>query len=344
MIGGGQSGLATGYYLRRTGRSFVILDAQPGPGGAWRHTWPSLRLFSPARWCSLPGWIMAGGPDTYPSRDEELAYLAAYEDRYHLPIQRPVTVTNVRRSYDRLMVETDSGVWAARAVVSATGTWSNPYIPDYPGIHDFSGTQIHSAHYTGPEPFRGQRVLIVGGANSAAQILAEVSKVAETTWVTRREPTYLPDDVDGRDLFEWATARYLAAREGRPVPPEVPQGGLGDIVMVPPVRDARQRGVLKSVRPFSRMTERGAVWPDGHTGEYDAIVWCTGFRPALQHLRGLGVLETNDEIEVEGTRSVREPLLWLVGYGEWTGYASATIIGVGRSARQTAEEISATLI
>ena len=286
---------------------------------------------------------MPGGPDTYPPRDDLLKYLLAYEDRYRLPIRRPVKVNNVRRSYDRLLVETDGGVWAARAVVSATGTWSHPYIPGYPGIHHFAGTQVHSARYGGPEPFCGQRVLIVGGANSAAQILAEVSEVAETVWVTRHEPTYLPDDVDGRDLFEWATARYYAAKEGRPVPPDVPQGGLGDIVMVAPVRDARQRGVLKSVRPFDRLTAHGAVWPDGHEERFDAVIWCTGFRPALDHLRGLGVLEANGEIEVEGTRSIREPLLWLVGYGEWTGYASATLIGVGRSARQTAEEISTTL-
>ncbi|MGA7669755.1 MAG: ArsO family NAD(P)H-dependent flavin-containing monooxygenase [Nitrolancea sp.] len=343
VIGGGQSGLATGYYLRRTGLSFVILDAQPGPGGAWSHTWPSLRLFSPARWCSLPGWIMPGGPDAYPPRNDLLAYLTAYEERYRLPIQRPVQVRDVRRSYDRLLVESDRGVWAARAVVSATGTWSNPYIPDYPGRGCFAGTQIHSAQYPGPEPFRGQRVLIVGGANSAAQILAEVSEVAETTWVTRREPSYLPDDVDGRDLFEWATARYFAAREGRPVPADVPQGGLGDIVMVESVRDARRRGVLKSMRSFSRLIEHGAVWPDGSAVEFDAIIWCTGFRPALDHLRGLGVFEANGEIEVQGTRSVREPLLWLVGYGEWAGYASATLIGVGRSARQTALEIGAAL-
>lgn len=55
VIGGGQSGLAVGYYLRRTSLPFVILDAEPGPGGAWRHGWDSLRLFSPAAYNSLPG-------------------------------------------------------------------------------------------------------------------------------------------------------------------------------------------------------------------------------------------------------------------------------------------------
>ncbi len=77
--------------------------------------------------------------------------------------------------------------------------------PAYPGQDLFQGRQLHSAHYQGPGPFAGQDVLVVGGGNSGAQILAEVSKVARTTWVTPQPPIFLPDDVDGRVLFERAT-------------------------------------------------------------------------------------------------------------------------------------------
>ena len=55
IIGGGQMGLSLGYYLRRAGADFLILDAEGGAGGAWRHGWASLRLFSPAGYSSLPG-------------------------------------------------------------------------------------------------------------------------------------------------------------------------------------------------------------------------------------------------------------------------------------------------
>ena len=129
VIGGGQAGLAIGYYLRRTGLSFVILDAEVGPGGAWRHGWESLRVFSPARWSSLPGYIMPGGADYYPDRGEVLAYMAEYERRYHLPIERPVIVTAVRDAGDTLLVETDRGEWQARAVVSGTGSWRGRLFP-----------------------------------------------------------------------------------------------------------------------------------------------------------------------------------------------------------------------
>jgi putative flavoprotein involved in K+ transport len=340
VVGGGQSGLAVGYYLRRTGLSFIILDAQAEPGGAWQHAWISLHLFSPAQFSSLPGWLLEGGPDHYPARDEVIEYLRRYEERYSLPIERPVRVEGVRREGDHLLVETDRGVWLASAVVSATGSWSRPYIPEYPGRENFQGKQLHSARYRSPDPFAGRRVLVVGGGNSGAQILAEVSQVADATWVTLKEPTFLPDHVDGRYLFDQATARYRAQQEGRPAPEPA---GLGDIVMVPLVRDARDRGVLRSVRPFDCFTEEGIVWPDGRAERIDAVIWCTGFKPALEHLRPLEVIEPSGRVELEGNRSIREPRLWLVGYGDWTGFALATLIGVGRSVRAVAAEIERVL-
>ena len=343
VIGAGQAGLAVGYYLRRTTLSCVLLDAEPAPGGAWRHTWDSLRLFSPARWSSLPGWLMAGGPDYYPSRVEVLRYLAAYEERYRLPVVRPARVSAVSRDDDGLRLTSSAGEWSARAVVSATGTWSHPVVPDYPGRERFRGRQLHSADYRGPGPFAGQRVLVVGGGNSGAQIVADLSPIAPVIWVTRREPTFLPDDVDGRVLFEWATRRYYARLAGEDPDRAAPPGGLGDVVMVPPVREARRRGALHSVRPFDRLTEHGVVWPDGGESEVDAVIWATGFRPALDHLAPLGVVGVDGRVATDGTRALADPRLWLVGYGEWTGYASATLIGVGRTAKTTVAEIVAAL-
>lgn len=284
---------------------------------------------------------MEGGPDHYPTRDEALDYLREYEAHYELPTERPVRVSAVRRDGDRLMVETDRGVWSARAVVSATGSWQHPYVPGYPGHARFGGVQMHSAHYRSVEAFRGKRVLVVGGGNSGAQILADLSEVADTTWVTVKPPTFLPDHIDGRYLFDQATARYRAEQEGRPVPAPA---SLGDIVMVEAVRNARSRGVLRSVPPFECFTGDGVLWPDGRDERIDAVIWCTGFRPALEHLRPLGVVDDDGRVRLVGNRSEREKRLWLVGYGSWTGFASATLVGVGRTARAVATEISQTLL
>jgi putative flavoprotein involved in K+ transport len=337
VVGGGQSALATAYFLRRAGLNYVVLDDQPSPGGAWLHTWDSLRLFSPAQWSSLPGWLMPATPEQYPSRDHVVRYLEEYERRYEVPILRPVDVTSVSHRDAGLLVSTDRGDWLAKAVVSATGTWGRPYIPDYPGQGSFEGEQLHSAHYRNPNTFHGKDVLVVGGGNSGAQILAELSQVCHTTWVTLEQPTFLSDDVDGRVLFERATERWKARSEGRPDP--APSGGLGDVVMVAPVREARDRGVLHSVRPFSHFTVDGVVWKDGSHAHVDAVIWCTGFRPALEHLCPLHVLNDAGRVDVVDGRAAQEPKLWLVGYGEWCGFASATLIGVMRSARSVATQI-----
>jgi cation diffusion facilitator CzcD-associated flavoprotein CzcO len=341
IIGGGQSALAVAYFLRRTPLSFVILDAEEEPGGAWRHGWNSLRLFSPATWSSIPGWMMPPTQDGFPARNHVIDYLKQYEHRYQFPVERPVRVTSVERTECGLRVRSDDKYWDAKVVVSATGTWSNPYIPCYRNAELYKGLQLHSANYVEAQPFAGKKVLVVGGGNSGAQILAEVSKVAETTWVTPVEPIFLPDDVDGRVLFERATERWKAQLEGRVI--EQPIGGLGDIVMVAPVVEARERNVLKSVRPFERFTRNGVIWVDGSESVMDAVIWCTGFRPALRHLDSLGVVNAEGRVKVEGTHSTEEPRLWLVGYGEWTGSASATLIGVTRTARSTVSEIVAFL-
>lgn len=341
VVGAGQAGLSAGYYLRRTELRWAILDAEDGPGAAWRHGWDSLRLFSPAQWSSLPGWSMPPSPGGTPTRDDVLAYFAANEQRYQLPVERPVRVTAVHRVGEQFRVETDRGDYLARAVISATGTWGKPLIPDYPGRELFRGVQLHSAEYRSPEPFRDQVVLVVGGGNSGAQILAEVSQVAEAFWVTLKEPRFLPDEVDGRVLFQRATERFLARQAGRTL--DEPAGGLGDIVMMPSVREARARGALESVRPFVRFIEAGVLWPEGHEMRVDAVIWCTGFGYALDHLATLGIVEPDGTVAVQGTRVVREPRLWLLGYGEWTGEASATILGVGRYARSTVAELAVAL-
>lgn len=341
VVGGGQSGLAAGYFLKRSGLSFQIVDGATRPGGSWPDYWDSLQLFSPAQWSSLPGWPMPAGGDLYPHRDQVVAYLAAYEARYALPVRRPVNVHSLVRGNDVLVADTDDGKIAARAVLMCTGNFRAPHIPRIPGQHLFEGRSLHSAEYRRPGDFAGQRVLVVGGGNSGAQVFAELVDVADATWVTLDEPVLLPDEVDGRVLFERATLRYQAQQAGLP-PPDLP-GGFGDVVMVPPVRAVRDRGLLTAVRPFASFTRGGVVWPDGREEAVDAVIWCTGFRPALSPLAALGVLDSDGRVAVDGMHARGEPRLWLLGYGSWTGEASATLVGLTRYARQAVSEITAFL-
>ncbi|MFP8906583.1 ArsO family NAD(P)H-dependent flavin-containing monooxygenase [Streptomyces atacamensis] len=341
VVGGGQAGLAAGYHLRRQGLDFTILDAQDAPGGAWRRMWESLRLFSPAAHSSLPGWPMPAQPgETYPDAAHVVDYLADYEKRYDLPVRRGVRVHGVHRDEERLRVETDSGAWSARAVVSATGTWWRPFLPAVPGRETFRGGQLHTTGYRNPGQFAGRRVVVVGGGNSGAQIAADLTLAdVDLTWVTARPPRFLPDHIDGRALFDVATARRRALEAGLDDTGGV--ASLGDIVAVPPVREARDAGLLKASPMFARLTADGVAWADGTTAGADAVIWCTGFRPALSHLAPLRLRTARGHIRTEGTRALDEARLHLLGYGDWTGPASATLIGTGRPARDAAAGIAA---
>ncbi|GAA1221938.1 ArsO family NAD(P)H-dependent flavin-containing monooxygenase [Kitasatospora nipponensis] len=347
---GRQDGLAAGFHLRRAGLDFAILDANTAPGGAWQHYWDTLRLFSPAAYSSLPGRMMPPQPgEPYPDATHVVNYLAEYEKRYELPVHRSVWVEGITRDSEGLVAATDNGIWAAQAVILATGSWARPFVPTIPGRSRFAGRQLHTYGYRSAVDFTGQRVVVVGGGNSGAQIAADLLPRATVRWVTRRPPRYLPDEIDGRALFDLATRRVQAATTGAA---HGGVGALGDIVAVPPVRAARDAGLLTAHPMFATLGPTGPVWADGSSWDCDTIIWCTGFRPDLGPLTPLGLRRPGGRLAVEGTIPqpsaggtpiLEDPRVHLLGYGDWTGPASATLIGVGRTARTAVQQMKTLL-
>jgi len=335
IIGAGQAGLSVAYFLRRNKLDYLVLDDKEKTGGSWSQTWDSLKLFSPTEYSSLSGWVMPKSENEYPTKDEFISYLEQYESRYGFPIQRKTNVISVTKESNIFKVETNQGIFYSKTLVSATGTTKQPFIPVFTNQKLFKGEQLHSLQYKNAANLVGKKVLIVGGGNSGAQILAEVSKVAHSQWVTLEEPQFLPDDIDGRYLFNAATQKFLGIAKKASSEVKI---SLSNIVMVESVKEARERAVLHAKRPFVAFFENGVVWDDGLKETFDVVIWCTGFKASLEHLKSLDIIE-NSRIKTKYTRSIKKPNLWLVGYGNWTGFASATIYGVGKTARQTVNEI-----
>ncbi|GGM82996.1 FAD-dependent oxidoreductase [Dactylosporangium sucinum] len=334
VIGAGQAGLSAAYALRRRGLSFVVLDADAAPGGAWQHRAPSLSVASLHGIFDLPG-LPFTPPPTGPAASVVAEYFAAYERRFDLPVLRPVTVDAVRRVPGGLQVSSSSGSWTAGAVVNATGTWTRPYWPAYPGATEFRGRQLHYAGYRGPSSFTGRRVLVVGGGHSAVHVLSELPDFASAVqWVTRREPVFhegpFTEDY-GRQVVARVEERVAAGLPPRSV---VSVTGLGYTSIV---RAALEKGALHRRPMFDRLVPDGAVWGDRFE-PYDTIIWATGFRAALNHLAPLRLREPGGGIRMAGTRAVREPRLHLVGYGP-----SASTVGANRAGQSAAREIAALL-
>jgi len=342
VIGAGQAGLSAAYHLKQRelapGRGFIVLDQAPQAGGAWQYRWPSLTLSTVNRIHDLPGMRFADAVDTKEERvGASVAvphYFAAYEKAFELPVLRPVTVQLVTSRGKHLRIETDRGNFSARGIINATGTWTKPFIPDYPGADRFKGRQLHTRDYRNADEFAGRHVVIVGAGISAIQLLDEISRVTTTTWVTRREVVFRDGDFteeDGRAAVAKVEERV---RQGLPPTSVVSVTGLW---RTPIIEAIRERGVLKRLPMFAEITEDGVRWPDGTEQKADVILWCTGFRSSLDHLMPLMLREESGGITMTGklaTQTARDPRVHLVGYGP-----SASTIGANRAGGAAAREL-----
>jgi putative flavoprotein involved in K+ transport len=110
VIGGGQAGLATGYYLKQQQRDFVILEANERIGDSWRKRWDSLRLFTPAQYNGLPGMPFPAQSHTFPTKDEMADYLETYARRFELPIRTGIRVDCLSRQNGQFVL-TAGNLW-----------------------------------------------------------------------------------------------------------------------------------------------------------------------------------------------------------------------------------------
>ena len=203
IIGGSQAGLAIGHHLAQRGLRFVILDAGPEVGHAWRSRWDSLRLFTPAQYSSLPGMAFPSPKDTYPSKEEVATYLSSYVSTFDLPVRLNSKVTSLSRRDEGYVVGTPTDEFPATQVVVATGPFQTPFIPAVAGDFDDEVFKIHSADYRHPAQLPEGRVLVVGGGNSGFQIATELATVREVDLAVGKRVPSLPQRLLGKDLFWW---------------------------------------------------------------------------------------------------------------------------------------------
>lgn len=323
VIGAGQAGLATAFHLRKRGLPFVLLEAEREPGGSWPSYYDSLRLFSPASYSSLPGLPFPGDPAHYPTRDEVVAYLRGYARRFDFPIIGSTAVRSIHRTERVFVAECGEGrVFTARAVVVAAGSFRVPHVPVIEGQDQFGGVRIHSSAYRNAAPFRGRRVVVVGAANSAVQIAVELARDANVTLATRYRVHFLPQRFLGRDIHFWFKVTGLdrsriAKDQATPV---IDAGGY---------RAALAAGRPVQKRMFRAFTAEGVMWADGTREKIDAVIFATGFRQEFPFLSALpNALHQRRGVSL----AVRG--LYFVGLSGQTGFASATLRGVGPDAAE----------
>jgi putative flavoprotein involved in K+ transport len=342
IIGGGQAGLSVGYYLKKRGGSFVILDANERIGGSWRtRTWDSLRLFTPARYDGLPGWPFPASAWSYPTARETAEYLEAYAERFELPVRTGMTVERLRKDGDRYVVECGGRRFEADRVVVATGFYGKPSVPSFASELDPRIVQMHSSEYRDPSQLRGGGVLLVGAGNSGADIAMELSK-SHRTWLSGRDKGQVPIRIESRSArfvlpILWFVASHVLTVKtpiGRKARPHVLKDGAPRIRVK---ADDLEAAGVECVPKTVGVSDGLPVLEDGRVVDVANVIWCTGFRQDFGWI-DLPVFD-DDSAPIHERGVASEPGLYFVGLDFLYAFTSENVGGVGRDARYIAKHI-----
>jgi putative flavoprotein involved in K+ transport len=332
VVGGGQAGLATAWYLQQQGLRPLVLEAGDQVGHTWRSRWKSLTLFTPAEYDSLPGGPFPAPAGTYPGKDAVADYLRDYAADAGFRVETNSRVIRLHRNGSGFEVQTEDRTVAAPQVVVATGPFQVPVVPAFAADLDPSVHQVHSAEYRDPVSLPDGHVLVVGGGNSGFQIAEELAASRQVDLAIGTEYPLLPQRVLGRDLFWWLTRIRLlrvpaTSRLGRRMQ------ARGEFVIGSDRRRLQAAGVRFLPRAMGA-SGRSVRFADGSSLDVDAVVWATGYRSDHSWIDVPGVLTDGRVVHRRGITDV--PGLAFVGLS-WQHTRGSALLGfVGADAAHLA--------
>ena len=349
VIGGSQAGLAVGYFLKKRGLPFVILDENERIGDAWRKRWDSLRLVTPARYSGLPGMPCPGLPWAYPSKDEIADYLQAYAREFEFPVRTGVTVDRLSKAEDRFKVTCGEHTLFAENVVVATGAFNNPRVPSFARELDERIVQLHSKQYRNASQIQNGAVLVVGAGNSGAEIAIELAP-RHQTWLSGPDTGQEPARGAGSHLdhlvtpLMWFVATRLTVKTalGRKLRDHFIDPPRG----VPLGRVRRKDFAPAGIERVPRVTGVRNGFPvleNGRVLEVSNVIWCTGYAPNYDWI-DLS-LPTHNGVPIHDRGIVEScPGLYFIGLLFLYSLSSALVGGVGRDAEHVVDHIVSTRV
>jgi putative flavoprotein involved in K+ transport len=342
VVGGGQAGLAAGYFLAQRGEGFTILDENKRTGQAWRSRWDSLRLFTPAKYNGLPGMPFPGADFYYPTKDEVAGYLEAYAGQFRLPVHHGVKVEALTRRDPGYRLSTTAGSFYARNVIVATGPYQKPSTPAFARQLDPAIVQLHSSSYCNPQQIPVQNILVVGAGNSGAEIGLELARAGKRVWLAGKDVGRIPADKLGRVLggrpYWWFVSRLLSVNTpiGRKMRAKVLFHGA------PLIHVSRQEVVEAGIESTPRVSGVQVGKPqleDGRSLPAEGVIWATGFRPDYNWI-DLPVFDEHGYPRHRRGVVPEAPGLYFVGLPFQTALSSALLGGAGAEARDIVRQMA----
>lgn len=341
VVGGGQAGLAVGYFLARQKRRFAILDQNMRTGDTWRSRWDSLRLFTPAKYNGLPGMPFPGADFYFPTKDEAADYLENYARQFKLPVRNNTKVRSLLRGENGFNVTTNAGSFVANNVIIATGAYQKAFTPPLSRELAASILQMHSSAYCNPQQIAAQNILVVGAGNSGAEISLELAKNGKRVWLAGPSVGRIPADRLGRifggRLYWWLISQVLSVRTpiGRKMSGKIIHHGA------PLIRANPEEIARAGIERVPRVTGVNSGKPqleDGSSLPVEAVIWSTGFRPDFSWVQ-LPLFDAHGFPRHQRGVVHETPGLYFVGMPFQTALSSALLGGVGADAEYIARQM-----
>ncbi|WP_462413270.1 flavin-containing monooxygenase [Neobacillus sp. Marseille-QA0830] len=338
IIGGGQAGLALGYYLKQSELSFIILDKGREVGEIWRTRYDSLTLFTPDLYSSLPGFSFTNAKTRYPTKDEVADYMKAYAMKNKLPIQHGTEVLRLRQVPDGFHLHTNRGEFYGNQVVVATGPFQKPFIPNFSQSLSNQVFQVHSSQYKNPAQLRKGSVLVVGGGNSGAQIAVELSADRDVYFSVGHKLKFLPVEIGSKSIF-WYFEKlglYNASKEskiGRFVKSK------NDPIFGYELKPLIESGKVKLKSRTATVQDDSFQFEDGGELRVNNVIWSTGFKPNYRWIEVSHILDPSGfPVHNRGVTSAKG--LYFLGLPWQHSRSSALIGGVGKDAEYLFNQIT----
>jgi putative flavoprotein involved in K+ transport len=342
VIGAGPAGLAVARELdHHHGIKALVLDRAAAPAISWRTRYDNFRLNTNGFLSHLPGQRIPLSAGRWPTKEDMVRYFDRYVQRQNITLVLGCEVHRVDRTAGVWQLDTSAGEIRTSTIVLATGNYTVPTVPGWPGLDRFNGEIVHSGNFTNAWPYRDRDVLVVGAGNSAADIAVQLADDgARRIWLAVRTPPHLVRRAIGpfpSDIFLELFAR-VPARMVDPVITRINRLMWGDLSAyglhrpplglkatvetrgrIPTLADELievvRRGRVAVVDAVTAVESDRVILADGAWVAPQVIIAATGFRSELDGLVGhLGILDEHGNPR-GGFASHLGEGMFAIGYG-----------------------------
>lgn len=341
ILGAGPAGLSIGYQLARRNIDFLILERGKVAGESFSH-YPNNIFFGPWVNNTLDGsrvaWNWLLRRSTQPAYTW---YLQEYARRQALPIQYRVRVEKVERDAEGFLVTTSQGQYRSFLVVNCTGYFSTPNVPNYPGQDDSPVRTLHTCQYQTIEDLRrltnlkSGRVLVVGAGLSAGEMILDLHKNGYQAALSHRgQLTFGPSPFMEALMspFSWLAER-AALKMGLRLNSNPPMAG-GE------TRRLIDTGMVPTFPAIDQFCGSSIRFVNGQDARFDAVVWATGYRYTLDHLREL---LPDGPVQLSEMEALAVPGLYFLGLDQQRTYRSRFLRGIRSDARRLGQILASRL-